>query len=116
MSIAPSTSSQRLATLTEWSVDHIRSIFEAPTDMHALQAITNTFSDSLSASVNGKPLNRSGVENLVLAMRRAAVAAGLKVDWERTLEVPDDDKTNRVSHLSSFVNALVVHSYRNLFS
>ncbi|KAF5340893.1 hypothetical protein D9758_012193 [Tetrapyrgos nigripes] len=103
MSSTPfSTSSQRLPTLTEWSIDHIRNIFEASTDSHALQAITNTFSDTLSASVNGKPLNRSGVEHLVLGMRRAAAAAGLKVDWERTLEVPDDDATNRDGSFGGF--------------
>jgi len=87
----------RLPTLTEWSVDHIRAVFEAPTDSHALQAISDTFSNNLSATVNGRPLNRSGVENLVLAMRRDAASTGLKVDWERTLEVPDDANTNRVS-------------------
>ncbi|KAK7463388.1 hypothetical protein VKT23_006743 [Stygiomarasmius scandens] len=92
----------RLPTLTEWSVDHIRAVFEAPTDSHALQAISETFSTSLSASVNGRPLNRSGVENLVLAMRRDAASTGLKVDWERTLEVPDDANTNRDGSFGGF--------------
>ncbi|THV07221.1 hypothetical protein K435DRAFT_772591 [Dendrothele bispora CBS 962.96] len=101
MFTTPSTN-QRLPTLTEWSVDHIRSVFEAPSDSSALQAISETFSTDLSASVNGKPLNRSGVENLVLAMRRAATTSGLKVDWERTLEVPDDGRTNRDGSFGGF--------------
>ncbi|KAG7089357.1 hypothetical protein E1B28_011047 [Marasmius oreades] len=88
-------SSSQLCSLTEWSITHIRSIFEADTDDDALDAISGTFSPTLSATLNGVPLPREGLEKLVLSMRHGSFGGnGLRVQWKYTMEVPKDS-TNR---------------------
>ncbi|KAF8643243.1 hypothetical protein AX16_009132 [Volvariella volvacea WC 439] len=89
-SYAPSTN---LCSLSEWSIQHIRDIFEAPSDESALRAISSTFSEDLHASVNGSSLSRDGINQLVLAMRKGS--SGLKVHWQQAVEVPQDPSTNR---------------------
>jgi hypothetical protein len=86
----------KLCSLSDWSVRHIRDVFEAHSEEKCLRAIASTFSDGVNASINGKPLSREGINQLVLAMRRSS-AGGLKVHWQQAMEVPRDAATNRVS-------------------
>ncbi|GLB40297.1 hypothetical protein LshimejAT787_0801680 [Lyophyllum shimeji] len=83
-----------LCSLTEWSVQHIREIFEAPTDEETLHAISRTFAENVNASVNGAPLSQEGIRQLVLAMRRNS-SRGLTVHWKQAVEAPSDPATNR---------------------
>ncbi|KAL0579294.1 hypothetical protein V5O48_002692 [Marasmius crinis-equi] len=95
------TSSPQLSSLTEWSITHIRNIFEARTDAEALEAISETFSPTLSATLNGSPIPREGIDKLVLTMRQGSIGGnGLKVQWKHTVESPQDPTTNRVSTLA----------------
>ncbi|KAJ7593372.1 hypothetical protein C8J56DRAFT_886333 [Mycena floridula] len=84
-----------LSTLTEWSRQHICDIFEAPSDNDALLAIASTFSATVEGSINGQSLNRAGIEQLVLAMRKNSSPGGLRVHWQETVDVPKDSVTNR---------------------
>ncbi|KAL1674187.1 hypothetical protein EV122DRAFT_221149 [Schizophyllum commune] len=79
----------RLGSLTEWSISHIREVFEARSDDDALRAIESTFADHLEGTVNGAPLSRPQVAQMVLAMRRTA-PAGLRVEWMQAQEAPRD--------------------------
>ncbi|KAF8626932.1 hypothetical protein AX17_006432 [Amanita inopinata Kibby_2008] len=113
----------RLCSLTEWSEQHIRSIFEAETDQDALQAIQNTFSESLSASINGAALSREGIDTLVLAMRGGCGGSNssedaanrqrsrLQVQWKHGVEVPRDPSTNREG---SFGGVYVIKGIRRV--
>lgn len=85
-----------LPTIYEWSVEHIRNVFEAKTEEECAKAIDDTFSQHIDFSTNGKQLNRSDLHRFVLSM---VVSSGfrLKVQWQNALEVPRDD-TNRVSY------------------
>jgi len=84
----------KLSSLSEWSVQHIRDIFEARTDEQSLRSIDATFSDSVNASINGGMLSREGINQLVLAMRKGSTGE-LKVHWQQAVEVPRDPSTNR---------------------
>ncbi|KAJ8464063.1 hypothetical protein ONZ45_g17372 [Pleurotus djamor] len=84
----------RLSTLSEWSAEHIRDVFEAPSDAMSLQAIENTFAHDLFATINGAPINRDGIKQLVLAMRQGS-PHGLKVRWQQAVEVAADASSNR---------------------
>ncbi|KAF8343549.1 hypothetical protein F5887DRAFT_289906 [Amanita rubescens] len=91
-----------LNSLTEWSQQHIRAIFEAETNEDAVRAIGSTFSDKVSASVNGTPLPREGIDALVLSMRKGLNSSGtdgtstsLQVQWKYGVDVPRDPLTNR---------------------
>ncbi|KAF8239660.1 hypothetical protein L208DRAFT_1449658 [Tricholoma matsutake] len=84
----------KLCSLSEWSVQHIRDVFEAHSEEKCLRAISSTFSDAVNASINGMSLSREGINHLVLAMRRSS-GDGLKVQWQQTMEVPRDAATNR---------------------
>ncbi|KAF8711472.1 hypothetical protein AX14_013277 [Amanita brunnescens Koide BX004] len=92
-----------LSSLKEWSQQHIRAIFEAGTDEDAVRAIRCTFADKVSASVNGTPLPREGIDALVLAMRNSCggpvntsgTNASLQVKWMYGVDVPRDPVTNR---------------------
>ncbi|KAG6857378.1 hypothetical protein H0H87_004740 [Tephrocybe sp. NHM501043] len=83
-----------LPSLTEWSVRHIRDIFEASTDEQSLRAISTTFAEDVDGSVNGAPLSREGIKQLVLAMRKSS-PKGLKVHWQQAVEASSDPVTNR---------------------
>ncbi|EPQ52722.1 hypothetical protein GLOTRDRAFT_131959 [Gloeophyllum trabeum ATCC 11539] len=82
-------SGKALPTLTEWSKQHISAVFESRNDAESLRAVEETFSPDVRVLLNGTPVNREGVKQLVVAMRRAA-PAGLKVDWQVTVDVPKD--------------------------
>ncbi|KAF7316690.1 hypothetical protein HMN09_00402100 [Mycena chlorophos] len=81
-----------LPTLEEWSIRHIRDVFEAPTDADALRAISNTFSAfQLQGSANGSPIDFASVKRMVLALRQQAQEpAGLSVEWISATGFPDD--------------------------
>ena len=85
----------KLSTLAEWSILHIKDIFEG-TDEVSRRSITATFTDDVSANVNGSPLSREGIDKMVLTMRKDSLT-GLKVQWKNYLEVPREPSTNRVS-------------------
>jgi len=86
----------KLSSLSKWSVQHIKDIFESSTDESSLRAIRKAFTDNITATINGAPLPRAGIDQLVLAMRKSS-KTGLKVDWRQAVEVARDPKTCRVS-------------------
>lgn len=86
-----------LSSLTSWSQEHIAAIFEAPTEQGSLKALQETFSPSVKASINGKPLTYDDIERMVLEMRKEA-PNGLKVHWLQTVEA-SYDQNNLVSFL-----------------
>jgi hypothetical protein len=90
---------RQLSTLSEWSIQQIKNIFESPTDEGSLQSIQATFTDTVTATLNGAPLSRAGITQLVLAMRGTS-KTGLGVTWHHTVEVARDPSTNRVCSLS----------------
>jgi hypothetical protein len=89
----------RLSSLTEWSQSHIKRVFEAKSDSQCLEAINDTFTPSVKATLNGQSVSPADVKNFVLALRRAGEqngGSGLRVHWKYALDVPDDPNTNRV--------------------
>ena len=86
----------KLSTLHEWSQEHIKSVFEARDDAVCIAAINKTFSDNVTASINGTPMTKQDIIKLVFGLRGAA-PDGLKVHWENGIDVPKDPETNRVS-------------------
>lgn len=90
----PSSSAVPLSSLTEWSMQHIQSIFEAHSDEQSLLAISDTFSDDVHIVVNGLTVSRDDINQLVLSLRRCS-SRGLKVYWQQAVEAPSDPETNR---------------------
>ena len=84
------------SSLTQWSQQHIRTIFEAPTEEESLQAMRETFSPSIKANLNGKPLGFTDIRSMVLLMRNSS-PNGLKIRWLQAVEAPYD-ASNRVCH------------------
>lgn len=84
-----------LSTIYEWSVEHIRRVFEAKSEDEARRAMDATFARDVDFSTNGKQLAHADLERFVLAML-AASGFRLKVQWQNALEVPRDE-SNRVS-------------------
>ncbi|KAJ7082238.1 hypothetical protein B0H15DRAFT_912490 [Mycena belliarum] len=78
-----------LSSLAAWSAQHIRYVFEAPSDELSRCAIDATFSPGLAGSINGAALDFNGLCQLVAAMR-ASVRGGLEVEWTHAEDVPDD--------------------------
>ncbi|KAG5647008.1 hypothetical protein DXG03_001733 [Asterophora parasitica] len=97
-----------LCSLSDWSARHIRDVFEAPTDALSLRAISATFADNVHASINGAPLSREGINQLVLAMRKSS-PSGLTVHWQQAVEAPSDPATNRGG---SFGGAYIIRGIR----
>ena len=95
-----------LCSLSEWSVRHIRDVFEADSEEKCLRAISSTFSDGVKASINDAPLSREGINQLVLAMWRNS-SSGLKVHWHQAMEVPRDTATHRVSLILHCLPSLI---------
>ncbi|KAF8896448.1 hypothetical protein BD779DRAFT_1433847 [Infundibulicybe gibba] len=86
----------QLSSLSDWSVHHIRDIFEAGSDQQSLWAVASTFSEGVNATINGKPIRRDDISQLVLSMRQGS--PGLKVQWQQAAEAPRDPSTNRDGH------------------
>ena len=87
-------SSLQLTSLTQWSQEHIRDVFESSSDENSAKAVEQTFSKSINATINGRQLGYAAIKHLVLSMRKEA-PNGLKVQWQQTVDVPCDS-TNRV--------------------
>ncbi len=79
----------KLPTLAEWAEPHVKSIFEATSVDNTIQALDNTFAWAKPPNVtlNGMPLDRAGVEGLILNMRPSP-EGGLKVEWRELVGVP----------------------------
>ncbi|KAF9456750.1 hypothetical protein BDZ94DRAFT_1274861 [Collybia nuda] len=99
-----------LCSLSEWSIQHIRNVFEARSDEQSLRAIAATFSEDVSATVNGVPLSREGIDQLVLAMRRGS-SGGLRVQWQQAIGAPWDPATNRGG---AFTGAYIIRGIQKL--
>ncbi|KDQ57055.1 hypothetical protein JAAARDRAFT_92720, partial [Jaapia argillacea MUCL 33604] len=98
----------RLSTLSSWSQTHIKNVFEARTDEACLRAMDTTFSQKITATLNGSPLSREAMAKVVLAMRNSA-KEGLSVDWRRTEEWPSDSDYNREG---AFAGVYVIRGLR----
>jgi len=85
---------KRLTSLTQWSQEHIRVMFESVRDEDSAMAVEQTFSKSINATLNDRQLGFAAIKQLVSSMRKEA-PDGLKVQWQQTVEVPHDS-TNRV--------------------
>ena len=92
----------KLSSLTHWSQEHIRVIFESSSNEESIQAVDQTFSSSIKAMLNGKQIGRPEIKQLVLSMRAESSDGGLRVEWKQTVEVPQDEY-NRVIFL--FLNS-----------
>ncbi|KAJ6458895.1 hypothetical protein DFH09DRAFT_1150083 [Mycena vulgaris] len=91
-----------LSSLAAWSAQHIRDVFEAPTDAQSQRALTVTFSRELVASLNGAPLDFAGLCALVGAMR-ASAPRGLTVKWTHAEETPDDPANRGGSLVGEYI-------------
>lgn len=89
-----------LPTIYEWSVHHIKNVFEAKSEDECIRAIDATFSHNIEFTTNGKQLDRADLQHFVLTMVNAS-GFRLKVQWQNALEVPRDE-TNRVSCTSFY--------------
>lgn len=89
-----SNSFNHLSSLTVWSMQHIRDIFESGSDDQCIKAVAETFSENIVATINGNPITREDIKQLVLGMRKGS--QGLRVHWQQAAEVPKDPATNRV--------------------
>ncbi|KAJ7784933.1 hypothetical protein DFH07DRAFT_872876 [Mycena maculata] len=87
---APSTQTS-LSSLADWSKQHIRDVFEAPSNELTLRALDSAFSRSLEATVNGAPVDFDGFAKMIAAMSEHPTSPdGPKVDWIFADETPDD--------------------------
>ncbi|KAF9473810.1 hypothetical protein BDN70DRAFT_816721 [Pholiota conissans] len=77
----------QLNSLTEWSREHIRAVFESPTADEALKAVQATFSTSINVTLNGKQLAYKDIVDMVLRLRKEA-PGGLKVQWLQAIDSP----------------------------
>ncbi|KAJ7212533.1 hypothetical protein GGX14DRAFT_519418 [Mycena pura] len=78
-----------LSSLADWTMQHIRDVFEAPSSDLTVRALDSTFSRSLKATVNGTPVGFDGFSDLVASMQHTS-PNGPKVDWIFADETPDD--------------------------
>ena len=85
---------RQLVSLTQWSQEHIRDVFESVSDEDSAKAVEQTFSKSINATMNDRQLGYAAIKHLVSSMRKEA-PNGLKVQWQQTVDVPCDS-TNRV--------------------
>ncbi|KAJ7170862.1 hypothetical protein C8R43DRAFT_1059603 [Mycena crocata] len=91
-----------LPSLAAWSAQHIRAVFEAPSDAHFERAVATTFSQHLSASLNGTQFDFAGLCSLVASMRESA-PGGLKVEWTRAEGTPDDIENRNGSLVGEYI-------------
>jgi hypothetical protein len=86
---SPTENAMKLSSLTQWSQEHVRAIFESPSNEEFIQAVEETFLSDIKATVNGKQVGRQEIKESVLSMR-AESSGGLRVEWKDTVEVPQD--------------------------
>ena len=94
------------SSIYSWSIDHIKSVFEAKSEDDCLRAIDATFSHAIEVTVNGKSLSRMELQRFVLGMLGSS-GYRLSVQWQNAVEVPRDE-SNRVSG-SFFENPVAEH-------
>lgn len=82
-------------TIYEWSVAHIRDVFEAKSEDACRRALAETFAHDIEFTTNGRALAPHDLQRFVLAMV-AGSGFRLQVHWQNALEVPRDE-SNRVS-------------------
>ena len=84
-----------LCTFRTWSIEHIKSVFEAKSERDCLQALNETFSEKLDFTFNGSQVPRVELRETVLEMLESSGFC-LNVDWLNVVEVSMDG-SNRVS-------------------
>lgn len=89
MAARPTENAIKLSSLTQWSQEHVRTIFESPSNEEFIQAFEETFSSDIKATMNGKQVGRQEIKQSVLSMR-AESSGVLRVEWKHTVEVPQD--------------------------
>lgn len=99
-----------LPTIYEWSVEHIRRVFEAKSEDECRRAINDTFARDVDFISNGKQLSQLDLQRFVLSMV-AGSGYRLHVQWQNALEVPRDE-SNRVSVQCFDVEAMCADSAR----
>jgi hypothetical protein len=98
-SAQPTKNAMELSSLTQWSQEHIRAIFESPSNEESIQAIDEIFSSDIKAILNGKQVGLLEIKQSVILMR--AESSGLKVEWKQSVEGPQT--CNRVCIILFFV-------------
>jgi hypothetical protein len=76
------------SSLSEWSVAHIESIFQATSHDQAMRAVDETFANDVEAYMNGTPIDVEGIKTQVLGLRRSS-RGGLRVRWKNIVEAPN---------------------------
>lgn len=89
MTAHPTENAIKLSSLTQWSQEHVRAIFESSTNEEFIQAVEETFSSDIKATVNGKQVGRHEIKQSALSLR-AESPGGLRVEWKHTVELPQD--------------------------
>lgn len=85
-----------LISLTRWSHNHIRDVFESTSEEECIQAIQKTFSKDIEATINGWQAQFDDIVQSVLTMRRES-KHGLKVEWKQSVEVSQDSSNKVIS-------------------
>ncbi|EMD33958.1 hypothetical protein CERSUDRAFT_125705 [Gelatoporia subvermispora B] len=78
-----------LTSFYAWSVEHIKSVFEAKSEIDCLRALDETFSQRVEFTFNGTQLSRYSLQQVVLSMVQGS-GFRLAVDWQNAVEVPKD--------------------------
>lgn len=96
MAAHPTENAIKLPSIIQWSQEHIQAVFESSSDEKSIQAIEETFSSDIKATINGKQVNRDEIKQLVLSMRAGSSdSGGLRIEWKHVIEAPQDTH-NRV--------------------
>ena len=109
MTTHPTENDRELSSLTQWSQEHIRAIFESSSNEEFNHAIEKTFSSDLKAMVNGKQVGRQEIKQSVLSMRTES-SGSLRVEWKQTVEVPQDTYNRVIFFQSILVQFLISFS------
>ena len=109
MTTHPTENDRELSSLTQWSQEHIRAIFESSSNEEFNHAIEETFSSDLKAMVNGKQVGRQEIKQSVLSMRTES-SGSLRVEWKQTVEVPQDTYNRVIFFQSILVQFLISFS------
>ncbi|OCH93063.1 hypothetical protein OBBRIDRAFT_790656 [Obba rivulosa] len=89
-----------LSSFYAWSIEHIKGVFEAKSEIDCLRALDETFSQRVEFTFNGTSLSRYSLEQVILAMVRGS-GFRLTVDWQNAVEVPRDS-SNRDGILGGY--------------
>ena len=86
---------QTLASLSQWSIQRIGSIFEAPSDDDALKAIEAAFAPEVKGTMDGVDIKLEDIKDQTLSLRRSS-KKGLTVKWKSLVEAPSDPSNREV--------------------